>query len=105
MAHVQIPVEVRFLRIPTKWEVGPEIPAPTLLDPKKLEPERILVPTVLKGSANYIDGWKLRDRFFKLPHTEEAALSFLNDIGLWWTLGGVHGTPDEIPDEISNDAL
>lgn len=104
MAQVQIPVEVRFLRIPTSWEVGTEFPMPTGLKPGakpedvKLELEPTLIPTILKGSASYVDGWKLRDRFLKLNQTQDEALGFLYDIGLWSTTEGID-TPIDISDE------
>lgn len=87
MAHFSIPLEVRFHRIPTEWEIQPP------LSVGNETTKRMLIPKVTEGKASLLDGWHLRDRFLKLKHTEDEALSFLNDAGLWMTVPKYPGTP------------
>lgn len=73
MSRVPISVELRFLRIPTRWSVNEE----SLLMPEvDQNPERKLRPLL-------DDPRDLRTRFLKLPHNAESARKFLEDIGVW----------------------
>jgi hypothetical protein len=87
MTRIPMLIEVRFMRIPTEWAMGSgEIPGHS-------KPQSIAKPTVKKGSITYLDGWEMRNRFLRLPQTESAALNFLQEVGLWWT---VEGLPPEL---------
>src|SRR3954469_4732893 len=74
MTHFEMAIEVRFMRVPIKWELrrpGDPIAIPTG-KPKSFD-----------LGANEVDGWDLRDRFLRLERSEQAAISFLNDVGVW----------------------
>ncbi len=46
----------------------------------------MFIPRVTGGQSSLLDGWDLRDRFLKLRHSEDEALNFLQDVGLWMTV-------------------
>ncbi|UVT19827.1 MAG: hypothetical protein H8K03_18900 [Nitrospira sp.] len=75
MTRIPLSPEVRFLRIPTKWE----------MDFDKKGAPQVVRPTLLDAVAGNLDGWEIRNRFLRLRHTESAALDFLHDIGIWDT--------------------
>jgi len=80
MSHLPISAELRFVRIPTQWtREKEELSGRYDLAPKvDQHPERKLRPIL-------DDPRDLRTEFFKLPHNEDAALAFLNKIGVWET--------------------
>jgi hypothetical protein len=71
--------KAHFLRIPTRWSIGLDTPRNQLL----------VVPEVsqdIDSQTASIDGWGLRDRFFRLGFDEPdepSVLRFLNDVGVW----------------------
>ena len=70
---VQLPIEIGFLKIPTRWSLA--------TDPRR---GRVAVPVVDQSQKPVeIDGWELRRRFQRMEQTEEAALDFLEGVGLW----------------------
>jgi hypothetical protein len=82
MAHSNIPIRFRFLRLPVAWEVS-------------VSP---LVGTVLCGQLrkwesspgevrlSELDGWACRDKFFGLQEDDVPGLAdFLNQVGAWFS--------------------
>src|SRR5882672_2690784 len=78
MSPIPVSLELRFLRIPTRWARQKEPSSGHYMLVPKVDqrPERTL--DVLKG-----DPRELRTEFLRLPHSESAALAFLEKIGLW----------------------
>lgn len=91
MTQLKIILEVRFLRIPVRWELRQTaLRRPSPEEGKGIlitdETEPILVPYVdqsVKRHINEIDGFELRRQFLRLDHTEQAALDFLQQVGVW----------------------
>jgi len=100
---VQIGLQVRYRRIPTRWEIVPtstskggklrvlplhKQPGALLgfvLDKGPLN-EVLLVPTVEPGTAadKTLDPYRLRTEFLRLHvNDRDATLAFLNAVGLW----------------------
>src|ERR1035437_1276532 len=75
MSHIPISIELRFLRIPTRWSVSEE---GYLMPEVDQRPQR-------KLTAILDDPRDLRTEFLNLPNKQDAALRFLNKIGLWST--------------------
>jgi hypothetical protein len=75
MSHMPISVELRLLRIPTRWSVSED---GYLMPEVDQRPSRKLVPIL-------DDPRDLRTEFLKLPHTTKAAVKFLGKIGVWCT--------------------
>jgi hypothetical protein len=73
MSH-SISLELRFLSIPTSWTRRKD----------RMSGEFALVPQVKVGPAKPIeDAWALRNDFLRMEHSEEAALKFLERVGVW----------------------
>ena len=95
MTRVGLAINVQFLRIPTRWSIKPEpesgiVPKSewgVLRDPDTYQ--RVAVPEVSQSSDIQpvpVDGWELRDRFFRLRFdkpNEPSVLRLLNDVGVW----------------------
>src|SRR5712692_9866830 len=82
---VHLAVETGFLQVPTDWSIESDE-----------QGRRIAVPEVKqlgRGKWKEIDGWELRDRFLRLEHAEEAALQFLQKVGVWWAVRSDHREP------------
>jgi hypothetical protein len=90
---IQLLVEVGFLRIAAAWSlrVGPrgyKMAFPEV-DQFYRSPERSRQGPGYKPlpgrrpTSSEIDGWEMTTRFLGLKHTEEEALKFLNDVGVW----------------------
>jgi hypothetical protein len=87
--RVPIAIEVRCLRVPTRWVLRQferhELGVPAELNSGEWK----LVPEVEQGFERRCtpieDPWEVRDQFFRMKHTEGAALEFLNLIGVWQT--------------------
>jgi hypothetical protein len=73
---VQLSVEISFLRIPTEWSLEQDT-----------QGRWVAVPAVSQATSvkvSEIDGWGLRRRFLRLkPGDREAALQFLQGVGVW----------------------
>jgi hypothetical protein len=72
--RIQLPVEVRFLRVPTDWSLKTDA-----------QGRRVAVPTVSKAeqcNLNQVDGYELRRKFLRM-NDEKTALQFLQEVGLW----------------------
>jgi hypothetical protein len=87
MTYVPIAIEVRCLRVPTRWVLH-QFPRHELGVPEEANSgEWKIVPEVEQGlerrCAPIEDPWEVRDQFFRMKHTEEAALEFLNRVGVW----------------------
>jgi len=74
--RIQLTVEVAFLRIPTEWSLEQDT-----------QGRWVAVPAVSQATSvkvSEIDGWGLRRRFLRLkPGDREAALQFLQGVGVW----------------------
>lgn len=95
MTRFGLSVEVRFLRIPTRWRVGtwqrlvksPDPAHPP--DAMVAEDQWCAIPEVSQDidlQTDYLDGWELRNRFFRLKfdkRNEPSVLEFLDDVGVW----------------------
>jgi hypothetical protein len=72
-----MPVELRFLEIPTRWTVRVD----------KRSGERCLVPAVNQHPerrfARVAEPEEIRKQFFRLKFDEQSALDFLNGVGVW----------------------
>ena len=66
---LNVPLRFRFLRFAAKWESSP---TGTSGEVDELAPVREL------------DGWALREEFFRLPRERAAYVDFLNKVGLWF---------------------
>jgi hypothetical protein len=79
-----LPIELRFLTIPTRWTVRDE----------KLSGERCLVPAVDQGVdrrlSRIIDPEDIRKQFFRMAVDEQSALDFLNGVGVWSAIEDAH---------------
>jgi hypothetical protein len=86
MPLVPISIEVRFLRIPTRWTVRKSaISGAWMLVPEvNQEMERKLTPID--------DAWELRNQFFRMKHDEKTALDFLNHVGVWSAVADPHAS-------------
>lgn len=73
---VRLSVEISFLRIPTEWSLEQDT-----------QGRWVAVPAVSQATSvkvSEIDGWGLRRRFLRLkPGDREAALQFLQGVGVW----------------------
>lgn len=73
--HFSLPIELRFLGIPTRWV------------PRDEDGRRYLVPLVSqrleRKNERIADPEDVRKRFFKMKNNEESALDFLNSVGVW----------------------
>jgi hypothetical protein len=73
--HFSLPIELRFLGIPTRWV------------PRNEGRRRYLVPLVSqrleRKNERIADPEDVRKRFFKMNNNEESALDFLNSVGVW----------------------
>jgi len=95
MTRVKVPIEARCLRIPTQWEIlqvsqREGYTRSQFNDPKprrKTETVSIAVPSfspdVKEPNLVEVDGWELRNHFLQISQTEESALKFLHDAGVW----------------------
>jgi len=72
MSHLPISIELRLLRIPTRWFLSEE---------KYLMPELDHAGRKLEPILD--DPGDLRTEFLKLPHNATSALKFLEKIGVW----------------------
>jgi hypothetical protein len=77
MTRIPIAIEVRCLRVLTRWALRKET----------LSGEWMLVPEVNQDMecrlATIDDPWELRNQFFRMRHDEKAAFEFLNQVGVW----------------------
>ena len=105
MSRIKVPIEPRFLRIPTTWTRKTGF----FHDESGVKTYSFFVPAVRRYEEPELidDPWKLRSEFLKMEHTEDAALRFLNKVGVWeavasapqsdlkqTTLSGVFGVRD-----------
>jgi hypothetical protein len=71
--RIEIALELGCLRLPTEWHLETDKSG-----------RRVAVPRLLKSKGfDEIDGWELRDRFFRMEESEKSALDFLNYAGVW----------------------
>jgi hypothetical protein len=74
-AHFSLPIELRFLGIPTRWV------------PRDEDGRRYLIPLVNqrleRKNERIADPQGVRKRFFKMKNNEKSALDFLNSVGVW----------------------
>jgi hypothetical protein len=74
MSLTPISLELRFLRIPATWSRRKD----------RMYGDFALVPELKPGPAKPIeDAWSLRNEFLRMEHSEEAALKFLEKVGVW----------------------
>jgi hypothetical protein len=95
MTRLGLSVETRFLRIPTRWRVGIQqrlVKSPDPAHPPDAmvaEDQWCAIPEVSQDidlHPDRLDGWELRNRFFRLKfdkRNEASVLEFLNDVGVW----------------------
>jgi len=83
MSRIKIPIEPRFLRIPTVWTRHKGV----YHDERGQYVEYFFVPNVSQRAdpEPIEDPWKLRNQFLRMPHTEDAAVQFLDKVGVWQT--------------------
>jgi hypothetical protein len=106
MTRVALSINVQFLRIPTRWSIKPE-PESGIVSKsdwgvlRDLNTyQRVGVPEVAQGSDVEpvpVDGWELRDRFFRLKFdkpNEPSVLRFLNDVGVWEAIEDLNASED-----------
>lgn len=87
MKLVPIAIEVRCLRVPTRWvlhkfprmELGQE--HASCVD-WKFVPE-VDQDDIGRRFAPIEDPWEVRDHFLRMKHTEESTIEFLNRVGVW----------------------
>src|ERR1039458_1369318 len=73
---IGLSVEIAFLRIPTEWSLEQDTQGRWAAVPA--------VSQVTSVKVSEIDGWGLRRRFLRLkPGDREAALQFLQGVGVW----------------------
>jgi len=79
MTRRNIPIRFRFLKLPVTWELQDNKKLGAVLCGQlKLSREADKVP------LSELDGWKLRDEFFRLPENDPHRLAaFLNAVGAW----------------------
>lgn len=83
MAHKNIPISFRFLKLPVTWEVNVSPKVGTVLCGRLKKGQS---PAEVKLSE--LDGWTCRDEFFGLPENDAARLAeFFNKVGVWSTDG------------------
>jgi hypothetical protein len=90
--HLQMPLRFRFLRFETKW---------TYNHPSHLR-EATGVVDVLAPTTE-LNGWDIREEFFKLPRGKTAYLDFLNKVGLFFGLGV--SRPFAVAPPLANDKI
>jgi len=77
MTRIPIAIEVRCLRVPTRWTLRKE----------NLSGEWMLVPEVTQAMDLKLspieDPWELRNQFFRMKHDEKSAFEFLDQVGVW----------------------
>src|SRR5438067_2467114 len=94
MTRVPISLEVRCLRIATKWEVQKY----NFSDYRLLVPE--VTPDVSRREGRRLermmvsieDPWALRNEFLRMKHDVGAALSFLNQVGVFRAVADKNGS-------------
>lgn len=78
MAHHNIPISFRFLKMPVTWEMGTSQKTGTFLRGQQI------VQPLDKVKLSKLDGWECRDEFFGLPENDVARLAaFLDKVGVW----------------------
>jgi hypothetical protein len=88
MSRIPISLELRFLRIPTIWTRHKGV----FHDERGEHTEYFFAPEVRQDVERRFviedDPWKLRNEFLRMKHTEEAALQFLEHVGVWNAVSG-----------------
>ena len=97
MTQIPLSVELRFLQIPAVWRLV-KYHVDEEFDHKgrkiaEAHEEHVFVPSVEQSPAAVHarklvevkdeEVWELRNSFLRMKHTEEAALDFLGQIGVW----------------------
>ncbi len=86
MTRIPIAIELRFLRIPTRWGLRKE----------NLSGAWMLVPEIDQAMEPKLtpigSPWELRNQFFRMKHDENAAFEFLNQVGVWRAIDDPHVT-------------
>jgi hypothetical protein len=79
MTRTNVPIRFRFIKLPVTWELQDHKRLGTVLRGQlKIGREADKVP------LSELDGWKLRDEFFRLPDNDpHKLLAFLNAVGAW----------------------
>jgi hypothetical protein len=80
MAHIEIPIRLKFQRIPTAWELR------TVRSDAHHDGCEYAFPILLEdtGRARNLDAWDCRDDFFNLREKDnKALLAFLTKVGLF----------------------
>lgn len=89
MTHQNIPIHLRFLRVPAVWEIRT-----IARQPKRESVEFAFSKIQSDGSldafrVSELDAWKCREEFFNLPKGDNGALlKFLTKMGVWLKLDG-----------------
>lgn len=104
MTRIPIAVELRFLRIRTKWTLHTHVvsdqPSSRGKDFFEDREEVYFAPQVPPDSEHRMevianeDPWELRNQFLRMKHTESAALEFLCKIGVWQAVEGRKPQPN-----------
>src|SRR5580658_8756415 len=87
MSAKQVALDVRFLRVAANWVVHKGV-----VHREYGEILEYFYAPEVDGNATpqwVEDPWRLRDEFLRMEHTEEAALEFLSQIGVWSAMPGV----------------
>lgn len=85
MTRIDIPIRLRFLKIPTRWELR------TVQGDSHHEACLYAFPTCLSDDSldafkvTELDAWMCRDEFFAIPENDNNALiGFLEKVGMWF---------------------
>jgi hypothetical protein len=85
MTRMEVPIRLRFFRVPTKWEMR------EVSGDARHAPEIFAFPTcrvddsLAAFKTTELDPWKCREAFFDLPEGDNPALrKFLQKVGLWF---------------------
>src|ERR1700678_2126909 len=93
MAHNNISISFRFLKLPVTWELGTTSKTGPFIVGRQTNqrPENV--------HLSELDGWKCREEFLGLPENDlEKLAEFLNRVGLWSTDGEAYGfDPSRFP--------
>jgi hypothetical protein len=85
---INIPIRFQFLRTPCVWEIR-TVTLDAFAEGAGREPLRMLFAKIdprrpdLTEKPQLLDGWELRDEFFRLPQNENSLLGFLSKVGVW----------------------
>lgn len=92
MSSTSISLELRFLRLPTKWSKH----RGAVHHERGESLEYFYAPEIADNTdaQSVQDAWKIRNDFLRMEHSEEAALNFLTQVGVWNAVQGLQPQSD-----------